>query len=182
MDKSHRSCRIQEMSRSTSHTHLLRLFFIALIMIPFGTSCSLTSQYVNERTPVYMNGGDAKYHTADCRYVDDSSIKVTLSYAVSQGLEPCLVCSPPVLKERESNLGRSFLLFLIGGIVAAFVVLGIPTIIQDIIVRNSATEIAKSRSGDEWETLSRREQKRRIKEVEGKIETPPPRRPPDEEE
>ena len=41
---------------------------------------------------VYITRTGSKYHKAGCRYLRTSKIKVTLSEAKSQGMEPCSVC------------------------------------------------------------------------------------------
>jgi competence protein ComEC len=44
---------------------------------------------------VYKTKTGKKYHRADCKYLKDSSIPITLAEAKAQGLTPCEVCHPP---------------------------------------------------------------------------------------
>ncbi len=41
---------------------------------------------------VYVSQSGAKYHTADCPFVDDSFIPVTLEQALQEGKQPCSRC------------------------------------------------------------------------------------------
>ena len=44
---------------------------------------------------VYCNDGGQYYHTSKCRYVKDTTPKVTLSQAVSAGYKRCKECDAP---------------------------------------------------------------------------------------
>jgi hypothetical protein len=46
---------------------------------------------------VYCNDGGEYYHKKDCRYVKDTTPKVTLTQAVDAGFKPCQKCHPPKL-------------------------------------------------------------------------------------
>lgn len=46
-------------------------------------------------TFVYITGSGEKYHRSDCRYVNDSSKRLSLEDAIDRGYTPCSVCNPP---------------------------------------------------------------------------------------
>lgn len=43
---------------------------------------------------VYITKTGSKYHTADCRYLKKSKIKITKADAIEQGYTACKVCKP----------------------------------------------------------------------------------------
>jgi hypothetical protein len=43
---------------------------------------------------VYITDTGSKYHRSSCRYLDESKYEVSLSWAISNGYEPCKVCKP----------------------------------------------------------------------------------------
>lgn len=45
---------------------------------------------------VYKTPSGKKYHLADCRMVNNVSEKLSISEALSSGLEPCSICHPPI--------------------------------------------------------------------------------------
>lgn len=44
---------------------------------------------------IYVTGSGEKYHRSDCRYVNDSSERISLEDAIDRGYTPCSVCNPP---------------------------------------------------------------------------------------
>lgn len=44
---------------------------------------------------VYITATGSKYHTADCRYLSNSKIPISLKEAKARGYTPCSVCNPP---------------------------------------------------------------------------------------
>lgn len=58
------------------------LFFI--LFIPF---------YFNAQG-VYKTPSGAKYHTGDCRMVENVSQEISLEKAAELGLQPCKICKP----------------------------------------------------------------------------------------
>ena len=48
---------------------------------------------------VYCNNGGKYYHTKNCRYVKDTTPKVTLNQAVAAGYKRCKLCDPPKLDD-----------------------------------------------------------------------------------
>ena len=52
------------------------------------------SYYAGE-TIVYVTKSGEKYHTADCSYLTDSAVPVSLKQAVAEGKTPCSRCHPP---------------------------------------------------------------------------------------
>jgi methylphosphotriester-DNA--protein-cysteine methyltransferase len=52
-------------------------------------------------TVVYITKTGEKYHTEECSSVRNSKIAVTLGEAVSKGYEPCQLCKPPILDDKE---------------------------------------------------------------------------------
>ncbi len=56
-------------------------------------SADFLSYYADE-TIVYVTKSGEKYHTADCSYLTDSAIPVSLEQAVAEGKTPCKRCHP----------------------------------------------------------------------------------------
>ena len=139
-------------------------------------ACSSGDRFENADSTVYITESGTRYHRESCIYVDESAEEVPLGYAVGQGLRRCPVCSPPELEEAEPDRLRSFLLFLGGGLLAACIILGIPTIVHAVSVRRQATQIAMSRAGPTWRELSRTERLQRIRLAKARLEEPPPDR------
>lgn len=52
-------------------------------------------------TTVYITNYGECYHTAYCRYLNKSSISVSLSTAVKRGYRRCSVCNPPYLTHED---------------------------------------------------------------------------------
>ncbi len=48
-----------------------------------------------EDPTVYVTNTGEKYHTANCRYLNESKRAIKLSEAKAQGYIPCKVCKPP---------------------------------------------------------------------------------------
>ena len=48
---------------------------------------------------VYVTRTGHRYHSADCRYLSDSSTAMPLNDAIAAGYTPCKVCKPPVPPE-----------------------------------------------------------------------------------
>ena len=71
-----------------------------------------------------------------------------------------------------SNRSLSIALFVVGGFGTAFLVLGVPSLIQRRNTRVKATDIARARSGESWDTLSRKEQKRLIRDTVSRLNEP----------
>ncbi len=46
-------------------------------------------------TIVYITQGGSKYHSKNCRYVDENAIPMTLAEVKRMGLLPCKICAPP---------------------------------------------------------------------------------------
>jgi len=44
---------------------------------------------------VYVTKTGKKYHAANCRYLSQSKIPISLKDAKAKGYEPCKVCHPP---------------------------------------------------------------------------------------
>lgn len=51
--------------------------------------------YYTDETIVYVTKSGEKYHTADCSYLTDSKMPVSLEQAVTEGKTPCSRCHPP---------------------------------------------------------------------------------------
>ncbi len=71
-----------------------------------------------------------------------------------------------------SNRTLSIILFVIGGFGTAFLVLGIPSLIQRRNTRIKGTDIARTRAGDSWGSMSREEQKKLIRESISRLNEP----------
>jgi hypothetical protein len=50
--------------------------------------------YYQHETIVYVTKSGEKYHTADCSYLTDSAMPVSLEQAVAEGKTPCSRCHP----------------------------------------------------------------------------------------
>jgi hypothetical protein len=50
--------------------------------------------YYAEETVVYVTKSGEKYHIADCSYLTDSAMPVSLEQAVAEGKQPCSRCHP----------------------------------------------------------------------------------------
>jgi hypothetical protein len=50
---------------------------------------------------VYVTKTGEKYHTEECSSLRNSKIEIFLGEAISKGYEPCQLCNPPVLDEKE---------------------------------------------------------------------------------
>lgn len=88
---------------------LLCLLFILLLtactpqaireggIVVHGTSCETADclSYYSDETVVYVTKSGEKYHTADCTYLTDSAIPVSLEQALAEGKTPCSYCHPP---------------------------------------------------------------------------------------
>lgn len=48
----------------------------------------------NVEQTVYKTNSGKKYHKTGCRYLSKSSISVTKTDAINEGLTPCSVCNP----------------------------------------------------------------------------------------
>jgi PBP1b-binding outer membrane lipoprotein LpoB len=55
-----------------------------------------TTQTVSQNVEqtVYKTNSGKKYHKAGCKYLSKSSIPVTKTEAINDGLTPCSVCNP----------------------------------------------------------------------------------------
>lgn len=51
--------------------------------------------YYSDEVIVYVTKSGEKYHTADCTYLTDSAIPVSLEQALAEGRTPCSHCHPP---------------------------------------------------------------------------------------
>ena len=134
--------------------------------------CNLLDRYANANEIVYLIEHGDRYHDAECPYVDEEATEVSLSYAIARHYTPDPICSPPRLEERMSNRSLSIALFVVGGFGTAFLVLGVPSLIQRRNTRVKATDIARARSGESWDTLSRKEQKRLIRDTVSRLNEP----------
>ena len=52
---------------------------------------------------VYKTPSGKKYHLANCRMVNNVSEKLSISEALSIGLEPCKICNPPVTSSSNAS-------------------------------------------------------------------------------
>ena len=50
--------------------------------------------YYQDETIVYVTKSGEKYHTADCSYLTDSAMPVSLEQAIAEGKTPCSRCHP----------------------------------------------------------------------------------------
>ena len=48
----------------------------------------------NHETIVYVTKNGKRYHTADCPYLTDSAIPISLEQAIAEGMTPCSYCYP----------------------------------------------------------------------------------------
>ena len=51
--------------------------------------------YYSDESIVYVTKSGEKYHTADCSYLTDSAIPVSLEQALAEEKTPCSRCHPP---------------------------------------------------------------------------------------
>ena len=144
---------------------------ITLIFAPIS-GCHLLDRYENADEIVYLIEHGDRYHDAECPYVDESATEVLLSAAVSRHFTPDPVCSPPRLEERVSNRTLSILLFGIGGVGTAFIILGIPSLLQRRNTKIKASDIARTRAGESWNTMSPEERRQLVNETISRLNEP----------
>lgn len=51
--------------------------------------------YYTDEVIVFVTESGKKYHTADCSYLTDSAMPVSLAQANAEGKTPCSRCHPP---------------------------------------------------------------------------------------
>lgn len=51
--------------------------------------------YYSGENIVYVTKSGEKYHTADCTYLTNTSMPVSLDQALAEGKKPCSRCHPP---------------------------------------------------------------------------------------
>ncbi|MDQ6762190.1 MAG: DUF5763 domain-containing protein [Bacteroidota bacterium] len=56
---------------------------------------------------VYKTPSGAKYHTAECHTVKNTSTVITLEEANKLGLQPCKICHPEVRAEKQLYSGHN---------------------------------------------------------------------------
>src|SRR2546423_166840 len=56
----------------------------------FAIACNVASAQT-----VFITKTGKKYHTSDCRYLNESKIAIELKDAIAKGYEPCKICKPP---------------------------------------------------------------------------------------
>lgn len=64
-------------------------------VIPTPTPTQQPTPQQQTSVTVYVTNSGAKYHRWGCQYLWNSSIAVTLNYALSAGYTPCSRCNPP---------------------------------------------------------------------------------------
>lgn len=170
--------------RETRSTCLFLFATVILAAFTALSSCDLSRRYENAEVPVFIADSGSRYHLESCTYVEhaDHVQEVPLGVAVGEGLKPCPVCSPPRLEQAEPNRRQQFVLFLLGAAAFATIVLVVPSTIRGISVRRQAAQIAMSRAGESWDSLSKSERKRRIRKAKRHLDEPPPDRPPNDNE
>jgi micrococcal nuclease len=62
-----------------------------------------TVRAVSGETVVHVTNSGSKYHNEGCSALRSSAISVSLADAVHSGYEPCSLCNPPLLNEREAS-------------------------------------------------------------------------------
>ncbi|MCL2598900.1 MAG: hypothetical protein FWD76_03205 [Firmicutes bacterium] len=80
------------MKKVLSKTFLLA--FVATCLFAF-VACSKNEPVDPNTTYVYITDTGKLYHKSGCSYLSNSSNKITLASAKSQGYTPCSRCNPP---------------------------------------------------------------------------------------
>jgi len=70
------------------------LFSAIFFILMLGNSVAQT---------VYVTKSGKKYHTSTCRYINQNSLSIELSQAISKGYDACSVCKPDKIESSTSN-------------------------------------------------------------------------------
>lgn len=73
--------------------HLRRAVIATVFLSLALVSGEASKQPISADTQVYITKSGKKYHTAGCRYLSKSGIKISLSEA-KKNYQPCSVCNP----------------------------------------------------------------------------------------